>query len=45
MHELVGHAIPAAVGTNTGNAVDNENKVNAQIPGKKLRQLNPNHTE
>jgi len=29
-HELVGHAIPAIVGTDTGNAVQNENKVRAQ---------------
>lgn len=27
MHELVGHAIPRLVGGDTGNAVDNENKV------------------
>ena len=30
VHELVGHEIPIAVGSDTGNAVDNENKVRAQ---------------
>jgi hypothetical protein len=27
MHELVGHAIPRLVGRDTGNAVEDENKV------------------
>ena len=31
-HELVGHAIPATVGTDTGNAVENENKIRAENP-------------
>ena len=31
MHELVGHAIPQIVGSDTGNAVDNENKVREQL--------------
>jgi len=47
MHELVGHAIPAIVGTDTGNAVDNENKVRAQYPEgqNQLRQKDPDHKE
>jgi RHS repeat-associated protein len=33
VHELVGHAIPLVAGGDTGNAVSDENKVRAQIPG------------
>ena len=47
VHELVGHAIPLAVGSDTGNAVDNENKVRAQ-EGKgnnALRAKEPSHSE
>lgn len=31
MHELVGHAIPDIVGTDTGNALKNENRTKSQI--------------
>jgi hypothetical protein len=44
MHELVGHAIPAAVGRDTGNAVQNENRVR-QENGLPLRPLDPDHEE
>jgi hypothetical protein len=46
-HELVGHAIPHIVGSDTGNAVDNENKVRSQEkPGQnQLRVPQPKHTE
>jgi RHS repeat-associated protein len=44
MHELVGHAIPRAVGADTGNAVDNENKARSQM-GKRLRARDPFHSE
>ncbi len=30
-HELVGHAIPRMVGSDTGNAVDNENKIRREL--------------
>lgn len=43
-HELVGHAIPHIAGTDTGDAVKNENKVRAQIPGggqRAIRQWSP----
>ena len=43
-HELVGHAIPRTVGSDTGNAVQNENKVRAEksLP---LRAPEPDHPE
>lgn len=51
-HELVGHAIPwTAVGTDTGNAVENENKVRkeykekGQVGESPLRAPEPGHTE
>jgi RHS repeat-associated protein len=44
MHELVGHAIPFFVGTDTGNAVENENKVRREN-GLPLRPSEPNHHE
>jgi uncharacterized protein RhaS with RHS repeats len=46
-HELVGHAIPRIVGTDTGNAVENENKVRKQLgPGKnQQREKEPEHIE
>ncbi|MDR1876029.1 MAG: RHS repeat-associated core domain-containing protein [Flavobacteriaceae bacterium] len=50
-HELVGHAIPYTVGTDTGNAVDNENKVRKEIKTTKqteaspLRKSEPTHNE
>ena len=33
-HELVGHAIPHVAGPGTGNAVDDENKVRSEVPGR-----------
>jgi hypothetical protein len=44
-HELVGHAIPRAIKADTGNAVENANKVHSQIPGKPLRAVEPRHFE
>jgi RHS repeat-associated protein len=43
-HELVGHAIPMTLGGDTGNAVDNENKVRSEN-GESLRKPEPNHDE
>jgi len=45
MHELVGHAIPFTEGTNTGNAIDNENKVRIQLKEgqNQERAKDPNH--
>jgi len=37
-HELVGHAIPYTVGTDTGDAVKNENKVRMQQPSGQNQQ-------
>ncbi|WP_166095530.1 hypothetical protein [Mucilaginibacter inviolabilis] len=47
MHELIGHAIPSIAGKDTGNAIDNENKVNKQLPkGKNAqRSAEPLHVE
>ena len=45
MHEMVGHAIPGAVGSDTGNAVDNENKVRIEIPDADIRMRDPRHVE
>lgn len=45
MHEMVGHAIPGAVGPDTGNAVGNENKVRIQIPDADLRMRDDKHIE
>lgn len=45
MHEMVGHAIPGAVGPDTGNAVDNENKVRIEIPDADIRMRDPRHVE
>ncbi len=50
-HELVGHAIPKIVGSDTGNAVDNENKVRKEVKTKgqtgpsPLRKSEPKHNE
>lgn len=44
MHELVGHAIPATIGSDSGNAVTDENKVRGEI-GMPLRQAEPSHVE
>lgn len=41
MHELVGHAIPMVAGSDTGNAVENENKVNKELPKRKNQQRAP----
>lgn len=43
-HELVGHAIPNIVGSDTGNAVKNENKVRKDLKSP-LRAAEPNHHE
>lgn len=45
IHELVGHAIPSAVGSDTGNAVSNENKVRIELPNADLRKRDPDHVE
>lgn len=45
MHELVGHAIPGAVGPDTGNAVGNENKVRIELPNADLRKMDDSHVE
>jgi len=49
MHELVGHAIPYITKPNTGNSVDNENKVRKQLQKRdeniQIRQSEPNHVE
>ena len=51
MHEIVGHAIPIIVGTDTGNAIQNENKARKQYKEKDqvgespLRKADPTHTE
>jgi len=47
MHELVGHGIPMIAGDDTGNAVDNENKVNIELPQgqNQQRAQEPNHLE
>lgn len=37
-HELVGHAIPKTIGTDTGNAVKNENKVRSELKEGKNQQ-------
>jgi RHS repeat-associated protein len=47
MHEFLGHAIPDAVGSDTGNAIKNENKARKQL-GKgrnQLREADPGHDE
>jgi len=43
-HELVGHSIPWITKTDTGNAVDNENKVRKELKVPE-RQADPNHVE
>jgi RHS repeat-associated protein len=45
-HELVGHAIPRTTNKpDTGNAVGDENKVRAQVPGGGQRAPQPEHVE
>jgi hypothetical protein len=43
-HELLGHAIPRTVGTDTGNAVANENKMRLEA-GLPRRPENPEDVE
>lgn len=43
-HEFVAHAIPLVVGSDTGNGIDNENKVNGEV-GRPLRPRDPGHKE
>ena len=43
-HEFVAHAVPIVVGSDTGNGIDNENKVNDEV-GRPLRPLDPSHKE
>lgn len=47
MHELLGHAIPFILGSDTGNAVDNENKARVQLAFglNQERKQDPNHKE
>jgi hypothetical protein len=44
MHEIVGHLLPFFRYSDTGNAVDNENKANKELK-KPIRQKNETHTE
>jgi RHS repeat-associated protein len=44
MHELVGHAIPNAVGSDSGNAVTNENRVRTELD-EPLRKAEKDHGE
>ena len=44
IHEIVGHAAPAIVGTETGNAVDNENIVRKEL-NLQEREKEVNHVE
>ena len=51
VHEMVGHAIPAADESDTGNAIENENKVRKQVKeknqiiGSPLRAPDSGHLE
>jgi RHS repeat-associated protein len=44
-HEIVGHAAPHVIGADSGNAVQNENRVRAEIPGGGQRASDPWHSE
>jgi len=46
-HEIVGHAVPLVVGPDTGNAIENENKVRCQqrCLDTRSRKVDPTHTE
>jgi RHS repeat-associated protein len=44
LHELLAHAIPHTIGSDTGNGVSNENKARSQMK-KRLRQADENHKE
>ena len=43
-HEIVGHAAPKVLGSDTGNAIENENKVRLQLD-KPLRERDDSHVE
>jgi RHS repeat-associated protein len=43
-HELLGHAIPRTVGPDTGNAIEDENKMRREA-GLPLRPSDPSHVE
>ena len=45
MHELLGHSIPIVAGSDSGNAIVNENKARAQIPELDQRRVAPRHME
>lgn len=45
LHEIVGHIAPIVLGSDTGNAVGNENKARAEISGLKQRPPEPQHLE
>ncbi|MCJ8291346.1 MAG: RHS repeat-associated core domain-containing protein [Flavobacteriales bacterium] len=44
LHELIGHAIPAMIGSDTGNAIENENKVWKEVHTT-IRWVDPSHKE
>ncbi len=44
-HELGGHAIPHITGTQTGNAVEDENRIRNEVPGSGQRAPEPSHQE
>jgi hypothetical protein len=44
-HELVGHAIPHVVGSDTGSAIQNENKVRQEVTPGHLRPEDPDNPE
>ena len=47
MHEFLGHAIPWTVGTDTGNAIENENKARKELGtgNDQQRKEDPDHKE
>ena len=45
MHEIVAHAAPQMGFPDTGNGVQNENKVRVELPGVPLRAAEPKHDE
>ena len=44
-HELGGHAIPHVTGAQSGNAVQDENKIRSEVPGSGQRAPEPLHGE
>jgi len=44
-HEVVAHAAPIMIGSDTGNGVQNENKFRMEVPGLDQRAPDPNHRE